>query len=104
MIDRTARLQVARQNRHAPLVAESLLAALHAEIQSWTCDPRRRREAWAATTSLVTESLVGECGSVQQWWEAVESKWPANRRAWRSRAGDRPVRATELDARRRGTN
>ncbi|ETZ97173.1 hypothetical protein I547_7346 [Mycobacterium kansasii 824] len=23
---------------------------------------------------MVTESLVGECGSVQQWWEAVESK------------------------------
>lgn len=74
MTDRAARLRAARQNRHAPLVAESLLAALRAEIQSWTCDPRRRREAWAATASFVTESLVGEWVSVQQWWEAVESE------------------------------
>jgi hypothetical protein len=72
MTDRAARLRAARQNRHAPLVAESLLAALRAEIQSWTCDPRRRREAWAATINFVTESLVGERVSVQQWWENVE--------------------------------
>jgi site-specific recombinase XerD len=74
MTDRTARLRAARQSRHAPLVAESLLAALRAEIQSWTCDPRRRCEAWAATTSFVTGSFVGERVSVQQWWEAVESE------------------------------
>jgi len=74
MTDRAARLRAARQHRHAPLVAESLLAALRAEIQSWTCDPRRRREAWSATTSFVTESLVDERASVQQWWEAVESE------------------------------
>lgn len=72
MIGRAARLRAARQVRDEPFAAERLLPALRAEIQSWTIDPRRRREAWAVTARFVTESTGGEGLSVQQWWENVE--------------------------------
>jgi len=72
VIGRVARLRAARQVHGEPFDAERLLPALRAEIQSWTSDPRRCREAWAVTARFVTESPVDEGLSVQQWWENVE--------------------------------
>jgi site-specific recombinase XerD len=73
MSDRAARLAAARRLRHEPFDQQRLLAAVHAETGSWSCDRRRRREAFVATSTLITEPSAGQGVSLQRWWEDIEA-------------------------------
>ena len=72
MTDRPALFAEARRLRHERFDQETILAAVQGQVQSWACDPRRKREAVTATRALFSTSPAHTTETLQQWWDRTE--------------------------------
>jgi site-specific recombinase XerD len=67
--------RLARQLADEEFDPEAVLDVVGRATSSWSCDPRRRREALQAASALVLGSPVDPGATLQQWWESVETKY-----------------------------